>query len=203
MAAPCSPFQMPCKLAAIVPGRLLPISRYRPNWKYSAERPGSSTPFLSRARRSSVGSVSTEAFVGRRRQFQVHPAEQLLVIGQVPGSERGVRLGSASQVLRTNLSRIATAIIRRGDQQKSRCIGVGNNQIAAGDLHLAAFVHGAQDCAELHAGRLQVGFFGFEFFSRQSRVDPETGVRYGFAVENHTVRRAVVVWLSCERVSVA
>ena len=70
-------FQMPCRLAAIVPGRLLPMRRYRPNWKYSAARPGSSLPALTRARRSSTGSVSIEgSFAGgaisrstRRKSF--------------------------------------------------------------------------------------------------------------------------------------
>ena len=92
-------FQMPCKFAAIVPGRLLPISRYRPNWKYSAASPGSSWPFLTRARRSSIGRPFDRGIVGGRRHLQVHAAEEFFVVRQVPGFERGVGLGGSKQVL--------------------------------------------------------------------------------------------------------
>ena len=49
-------FHSPCRFAGIVPGRLLDISRYRPNWKCRASSARSGVPALTRASRSSVGS---------------------------------------------------------------------------------------------------------------------------------------------------
>lgn len=125
--------------------------------------------------------------VRRRSHLQVHAAEEPFVIGQLPGFERGVGFGGVKEVQRTDLSRIVAPVICPRDQQESRCIGVGNNQVVAGYIHLAAFVHCAQDRAELYAGRLQAGFFGFKLLSRQSRGDPKAGVSNCLALEDHTI----------------
>ena len=64
------------------------------------------------------GKVLDSGIAGRRRQHHLHAAEELLVIGEVRGFQRVIRLGGASQVLIAGGGRIAAAIIRRGDHQQ-------------------------------------------------------------------------------------
>ena len=101
-------------------------------------------------------------------------------------------------------SRIAATIIRPGDQQEGHCIGVGYDHVAAGNIHLTAFVHGAQDRAEFHARRFELVLLRLEASRDLSRGEIQKLV-CAIASPCKITRSgaATVVWLSCERVNVA
>ena len=139
---------------------------------------------------------------GRRRHLQVDAAEELLVVCHVPRLEDGIRLGGAAQVASAGGGRIASAIVGRGDHDQSNRVGVGDGEIAAGDVHLSAFVDSAQDRTEFHAGRFELVGLGLQLLGSQARRDPEVGVGNRFALQDNLIGRgygSLAILRACER----
>ncbi len=197
-----SSFQMPWRLAAIVPGRLLPINRYRPNWKYKRGKSGilSAVPDV---RQALVGrKVLDRSVEPGSRQRQIDAPKQPLVIRGVRSPEDRIRRRRADQVLLAGRGRIPAAIVGGGNDEQGGRVGVGDVDGVAGRLGPSAFTDGTQDRSKPNSCRLDLIELGLAALRRHPGLLPVRRVGLRLSLQDDAVGCSdgrLTVLLACER----